>query len=126
MIPSVVTTETLQNGQKPILEFRLFDSNTNKSFSHVTYYIIIEKDGKRLLADLFHDHNGDLKILINPTNTSRVHISGLQDPLLGAYIRTSDNPVTASGPIFTKGGLYHFVVRIETVDADSYRIIKNL
>lgn len=119
MIPSVVTTETLQNGQKPILEFRLFDSNTNKSFSHVTYYIIIEKDGRRLLADLFHDHNGDLKILINPTNTSRVYISGLQDSLLGAYIRTPHNPVTASGPIFTKGGLYHFVVRIETVDADS-------
>jgi len=119
MIPSVVTTDTLQKGQKPVVEFRLFDSNTNKSFSHVTYYIIIEKDGKRLLADLFHDHNGDLKILINPTNASRVYISGLQDLLLGAYIGTSDKPVTASGPIFTKGGLYHFVARIETVNADS-------
>ena len=119
MIPSVVRTDTLQKGQKPVVEFRLFDSNTNKSFSHITYYIIIEKDGKRLLADLFHDHNGDLKILINPTNASRVYISGLQDLLLGAYIGTSDKPVTASGPIFTKGGLYHFVVRIETVDADS-------
>ncbi|HEY5631261.1 MAG TPA: hypothetical protein VIR31_03975, partial [Nitrososphaeraceae archaeon] len=49
MIPPVVTTETLQKGQKPIVEFRLFDSNTNQSFSHVTYYIIVEKDGKRLL-----------------------------------------------------------------------------
>jgi len=29
MIPSVVTTETLQSGEKPIVEFRLFDSNTN-------------------------------------------------------------------------------------------------
>ncbi|MGA9170593.1 MAG: hypothetical protein WBZ20_10675, partial [Nitrososphaeraceae archaeon] len=58
MIPPVVTTETLQNGQKPVVEFRLFDSNTNKSFSHVTYRIIIEKDNKILLRDLFHDHNG--------------------------------------------------------------------
>src|SRR5436190_13726351 len=40
MIPPVVTTETLQKGQKPIVEFRLFDSNTNQSFSHVTYYIV--------------------------------------------------------------------------------------
>ena len=119
MIPSVVTTETLQNGQKPVLEFRLFDSNTNKSFSHVTYYIIIEKDGKRLLADLFHDHNGDLKIQINPSNSSQVSISGQQDPLLGTYIGTPDSLVTASGPIFIKGGLYHFIVRIETVDSDS-------
>src|SRR6476619_7499568 len=57
MIPPVVTTETLQKGQKPVVEFRLFDSNTNKSFSHVTYRIIIEKDNKTLLTDLFHDHN---------------------------------------------------------------------
>jgi plastocyanin len=119
MIPPVVTTETLQNGQKPVVEFRLFDSNTNKSFSHVTYYIIIEKDGKRLLADLFHDHNGDLRIQINPSNLSQVSISGQQDPLLGAYIRTSDIPVIASGPIFINGGLYHFIVRIATVDSDS-------
>ena len=119
MIPSVVTTETLQNGQKPVVEFRLFDSNTNKSFSHVTYYIIIEKDGKRLLADLFHDHNGDLKIKINPSNSSQVYISGQQDPLLGTYIGTPNSLVTASGPIFIKGGLYHFIVRIETVDSDN-------
>src|SRR5712691_5990516 len=119
MIPPVVTTETLQNGQKPVLEFRLFDSNTNKSFSHVTYYIIIEKDGKRLLADLFHDHSGDLRIQINPSNLSQVSISGQQDPLLGAYIGTSDSPVIASGPIFINGGLYHFIVRIATVDSDS-------
>jgi len=119
MIPPVVTTETLQNGQKPIVEFRLFDSNTNKSFSHVTYYIIIEKDGKRLLADLFHDHNGDLRIQINPNNSSQVSISGQQDPLLGTYIATPDTPVIASGPIFIKGGLYHFIVRIATVDSDS-------
>jgi len=119
MIPPVVTTETLQNGQKPVVEFRLFDSNTNKSFSHVTYYIIIEKDGKRLLADLFHDHNGDLRIQINPSNLSQVSISGQQDPLLGAYIGTSDSPVVASGPIFINGGLYHFIVRIATVDSDS-------
>jgi len=119
MLPAIVTTETLQNGQKPVVEFRLFDSNTNKSFSHVTYYIIIEKDGKRLLADLFHDHNGDLRIQINPSNLSQVSISGQQDPLLGAYIGTSDSPVVASGPIFINGGLYHFIVRIATVDSDS-------
>ena len=50
MNPAVVTTETLLNGQKPTVEFRLFDSNTNQSFSHITYYIILEKDGKRLPA----------------------------------------------------------------------------
>jgi len=119
MIPAVVTTETLQKGQKPTVEFRLFDSNSNESFTHVTYYIVLEKDGKRLLADIFHDHNGDLKIQMNPGNTSKIAISGgEQDPLLGTWIGTQTNPVIASGPIFLSGGLYHFIVRIETVDSD--------
>ena len=119
MIPPVVTTETLQKGQKPTVEFRLFDSNTNQSFSHVTYYIVVEdKIGKRLLADMFHDHNGDLKMEINPSNTSKISISGDQEPLLGTWLGTSANPIIVSGPLFLSGGLYHFIVRIETIDFD--------
>src|ERR1051326_2968867 len=112
MTPAVVTTETIQKGQKPTVEFRLFDSNTNQSFSHVTYYIILEKDGKRLLSDMFHDHNGDLKIQINPINTTdkaAIATTGLsggeQDPLLGILTATQTNPITVSGPIFVRGGL---------------------
>ena len=29
-----------------------------------------------------------------------------------------DSPVIAAGPIFLEGGLYHFIVRIATVDYD--------
>jgi hypothetical protein len=124
MNPPVVTTETLSQGQKPTVEFRLFDSNTNQSFSHVTYYVILEKDGKRLLSDMFHDHNGDLRIKVNPINeTSKAAATtslsgGEQDPLLGILTATQTDPITVSGPIFVRGGLYHFTVRIETVDSD--------
>jgi len=119
MIPTVVTTETLEKGQKPTIEFRLFDSGTNQSFSHVTYYVIVEKDEKKLLYDLFHDHAGDLRIQVNPSNTGNTSISGEKTPLLGVWIGTSAKPVTISGPIFASGGLYHFIVRIETVDSDN-------
>ena len=119
MNPVVVTTETLEKGQKPTIEFRLFDSDTNQSFSHVTYYIIVEKDGKRLLYDLFHDHNGDLKIQVNPTNSTNMTINGDKTSLLGVWIGTSAKPVAISGPIFLSGGLYHFIVPIETVDSDT-------
>jgi hypothetical protein len=128
--PPVVTTETLSQGQKPTAEFRLFDSNTNQSFNHVTYYIIIEKDGKRLLSDMFHDHNGDLKIQVNPINmtskaaSTAIVSGGEQDPLLGILTATQTNPITVSGPIFVRGGLYHFIVRIETVDSD-YTLLPN-
>lgn len=119
MSPPVVTTETLKNlSQKPVIQFRLFDSNTNQSFKHVTYLITIEKEGKTLLTNWFHDHNGDLRIQMSPRNTSQITVYGEQDPILNAYTGTQDSPVIAAGPIFVQGGLYHFIVRIATIDFD--------
>jgi hypothetical protein len=118
-IPAVVTTETLQNDQKPIFEFRLFDPITNKSFSHVTYYIVVEKDGRTLLSEWFHSHNGDLGIKMEPSKKSKtITISGELDPLLYTYVGTPAKPVVVSGPIFLDGGLYHFIVKIESLDSD--------
>ena len=85
----------------------------------------MEKDGKRLLSDILHDHNGDLKIQVNPINTTTGNAAaatslsgGEPDPLLDILTASQTNPIIASGPIFTRGGLYHFIVRIETVDSD--------
>jgi hypothetical protein len=74
----------------------------------------LEKDGKRLISDILHDHNGDLKIQINPTNITKTSVSGgEQDSLLGILSGTQTDPIIASGPIFVRSGL-----RIETVDSD--------
>ncbi|MDQ3867929.1 MAG: hypothetical protein M3250_00040 [Thermoproteota archaeon] len=119
MTPPVVTTQTLQTqNQKPIIQFKLFDSNTKEGIKHVTYFITIEKNGKVLLSDWFHDHKGDLKIEMQPRNTPVITVYGEQDPILQAYTGTADSPVVAQGPIFLEGGLYHFIVRILTVDYD--------
>jgi hypothetical protein len=119
MTPPVVTTETVQTqNQKPVIQFKLFDSNTKEGIKHVTYFITIEKNGKKILSNWFHDHNGDLKIEMQPRNTSLVTVYGELDPLLEAYTGTANSPVVAQGPIFLEGGLYHFIVRIVTVDFD--------
>jgi hypothetical protein len=126
MNPPVVTTETLKSqSQKPVIEFRMFDSATNKSISHVTYFITIEKGGKTLLTNWFHDHNGDLRIEMKPRNSSQITVYGEQDPILNAFTGTTRSPVVASGPIFEEGGLYHFKVRIATVDYDRTLIPDN-
>jgi hypothetical protein len=117
MMPSVVTTETLQNqGQKPIIQFKLYDPSTKEGFKHVTYYITIEKDGKKLLSDWFHDDKGDLKIEMKPSNTKTITVYGEPDPILQAFTGRENSPVVAAGPIFSEGGLYHFIVRIATID----------
>ena len=117
MMPPVVTTETLKN-QKPIIQFKLYDPTTKEGFNHVTYYITIEKDGKKLLSDWFHDHKGDLKIEMKPSNAGRITVYGEPDPILQAFTGTENSPVIATGPIFSEGGLYHFIVRITTIDYD--------
>jgi hypothetical protein len=119
MTPPVVTTETLQTqDQKAVIQFKLFDSNTREGIKHVTYFITIEKDGKKLLSDMFHDHNGDLRVQIRPKNTDLVTVYGEPDPILQAYTGTENSPVIAEGPVFLEGGLYHFIVRIITIDFD--------
>lgn len=90
MMPPVVTTETLQNqSQKPIIQFKLYDPTTKEGFKHVTYYITIEKDGKKLLSDWFHDHKGDLKIEMKPINTENIAVYGEPDPILQAFSGTA-------------------------------------
>ena len=119
MTPPVVTTETLESqNQKPIIQFKLYDPTTKEGYKHVTYYITIEKDGKKLLSDWFHDHKGDLKIEMKPSNVEQIAVYGEPDPILQAFTGTENSPVVATGPIFSEGGLYHFIVRITTIDYD--------
>lgn len=117
MNPPIVTTETIQEqSQKPTVQFRLFDSATDSNFKEVTYFITIEKDGETLLSDWFFNPNGNLTIQMQPRNQSDISVYGQLDPILNAYTSREGNPVVAAGPIFLEGGLYHFTVRIVTVD----------
>jgi hypothetical protein len=119
MTPPVVTNDTLQNqNQKPIIQFKLYDPITKEGFKHVTYFITIEKDGKKLLSDWFHDHKGDLKIEMKPSDTEKITVYGEPDPILQAFTGSENSPVVATGSIFSEGGLYHFIVRILTIDYD--------
>jgi len=118
MSPPEVTTETLKGGQTPLIQFRLSDTATNETLKHVTYLIEIEKSGKRLLLDTFHSHTGNLGIKMRPSSAEQITINGEQDPILAAYTGDMEHPVSATGPIFAEGGLYHFIVTIETLDFD--------
>lgn len=117
MSPPVVTTETIQNqAQKPEIQFRLYENQSDQNFKEVTYFITIEKDGKTLLSDWFFNPNGNLTIQMQPRNQNHISIYGELDPIMNAYTTRGNDPVVASGPVFLEGGLYHFIVRIVTVD----------
>ncbi|MGH9983428.1 MAG: hypothetical protein ACRD8W_05660 [Nitrososphaeraceae archaeon] len=56
--------------------------------------------------------------MIKPSSAERITVYGRRDPILQAFTGTERNPVVATGPIFSEGGLYHFVVRVITDDYD--------
>src|SRR5919198_3922136 len=119
MTPPVVTTDTLKKGQKPTIEFRVFNLNNNGTYFHVTYQISIQKGNQTLLNQWFHHHYGDLKLEIVPKNSTTTTVYAQKDPILDTYTGTLDTPVVVGGPIFLEGGLYHFKVRIVTLDEDT-------
>ena len=100
MTPPVITTETLKKGQKPTIEFRVFNSNNNGTYHHVTYQIIIQKDKETLLNQWFHHHYGDLKLEIIPRDSATTNIYAQKDPILDICTGTLDTPVLVEGPIF--------------------------
>ncbi len=117
MNPPIVTTEAIQKlSEKPTVQFKLFDSKTNQNFKQVTYFITVKKGDKTLMSDWFFNPDGNLTIQMQPRNQSHITVYGELDPILNAYTSNPHNPAVAAGPIFLDGGLYHFIVRIVTVD----------
>ena len=55
---------------------------------------------------------------MKPSNAEQIAVYGEPDPILQAFTGTESSPVVATGPIFSEGGLYHFIVRITTIDYD--------
>lgn len=53
---------------------------------------------------------------ITPSSAEHITAYGEPDPILQAFTGTDRNPVVATGPIFSEGGLYHFILRILTID----------
>ena len=112
--PPVLTSESKENA---FFELKLFDAKTDQNIEHVSYFITITKDGELLLRDLFHSHQGPLKLKIDPQPAQFVTVYGSQEPFLGGWVsQTGDISVT--GPILLEGGLYHFAIEIFGIDND--------
>lgn len=111
--PPVLTSDS---NDKKSFTLRLFDAKDNKTIEHVSYFITVQKDGKLLMRDLFHSHQGTLKIKIN-SNEGRVNVFGSQEPFQGGWTSETGD-VTVSGPLLLTGGLYHFGIEIFGIDHD--------
>jgi len=112
--PPILTSDSKENA---FFELRLFDAKTDETIQHVSYFITVEKDGKLLMRDLFHSHQGSLKLKINPSNSESVTVFGSTEPFLGGWTSETGD-ITINGPLLLQGGLYHFSIEIFGIDYD--------
>jgi hypothetical protein len=112
--PPILTSDSKENA---FFELRLFDAKTDETVEHTSYFIAVEKDDKLLMRDLFHSHQGTLKLKINPTTSESISVFGSTEPFLGGWTSETGD-ITINGPLLLEGGLYHFAIEIFGIDND--------
>ena len=112
--PPILTSDSKENA---FFELRLFDAKTDETVEHTSYFIAVEKNDKLLMRDLFHSHQGTLKLKINPTTSESISVFGSTEPFLGGWTSETGD-ITINGPLLLEGGLYHFAIEIFGIDND--------
>jgi len=67
---------------------------------------------------VFHDELGNLWLQVTSNESDTIEVGGIQEPLLGGWMRSDEIPLTLTGPVFSSGGLYEYKVEVLTVDSD--------
>jgi len=103
------------------VSLRLSDSQDGFELiiEHVTFILELKKDGERIFRYMFHDKFGDLNFRVITNDSDTIEIQGIQESLLGGWMRSDFEPLVLTGPIFQSGGLYEYKVEVVAVDSDN-------
>jgi len=109
-----------------LMTIAFLDEEKNANVQHVTFRMDISKDGKHILSDFFHDHNGEVKLMFkdNEGDSSSQTIGGNQDVLTNAWIADPGSPITIRGPVFNQSGNYDIGLDLTTIDNDKTDLIE--
>ena len=118
----MLTNQSAQ--QDTLLKFRLFDVN-NDTFKHVSYFVRVTEPYKNeapIIADLFHSHNGNLVLRMEPTDNlhNATSIEGQQESVLNGWLADENNTVKIKTPFFQHATVYRFEVEIFSIDEDNH------
>jgi hypothetical protein len=118
----------IKHGDDVLMTIRFLDEGKSKNIQHVTVRMDLSKDGKPILSDFFHDHNGEVKLMVkNKEGGSSSHvIGGNQDVLTNAWIADPGSPIMISGPVFNQSGTYNVVLELSTIDNDKTDLVEPL
>lgn len=83
----------------------------------------ISKDGKHILSEFFHSHEGEVNLSFKDTGraTSSLNytVGATLDVLTNAWIADPSSPITVrGGKIFSQPGKYKAIIEVTTMDND--------
>ena len=118
IVPKIVRV-----GQNALMKIFLADQNTNQKIIHVTVRMDISKDGKHVLGEFFHSHDGVINISVRQassgvTSPATYTIGATMDDLTNAWIADPDSPIFVNGNIFSHPGTYKIILGVTTIDND--------
>jgi hypothetical protein len=118
IVPKIVRV-----GQNVLMKIFLADQNTNQKIIHVTVRMDISKDGKHVLGEFFHSHDGVINISVRQassgvTSPATYTIGATMDDLTNAWIADPDSPIFVNGNIFSHPGTYKIILGVTTIDND--------
>ena len=117
-----ITPKIVRVGQNVLMKIFLVDQNTNQKIIHVTVRMDISKDGKHVLGEFFHSHDGVINISFRQatsiTSPTTYTIGATMDDLTNAWIADPGSPIFVNGNIFSHPGTYKITLEVTTIDND--------
>jgi hypothetical protein len=110
----------IKSGQNLLMKVAFVDQNTKQSIKHVTVRmdVISNKDGKHVISEFFHAHDGNINVDFKPSSAPRYGVSGNMDDLTNAWVADPGNPIIVNGPVFSQPGNYSIILDVTTIDND--------
>ena len=110
-------------GKNAEMQISFVDENEKKKISHVTFRMDISKDGKHILSEFFHSHQGEVRLSFKDTgkatSTTNYTVGANSDVLTNAWIADPGSPIIIrDGEIFSQPGIYKVIIELTTMDND--------
>jgi hypothetical protein len=126
-----ITPKIVRVGQNALMKIFFVDKNTNQKIIHVTVRMDISKDGKHVLAEFFHSHDGVINISFRQANggitsPTTYTVGATMDDLTNAWVADLGSPIIVNGPIFSHPGTYKMNLEVTTLDNDKTDLVQPL
>ena len=112
--------QNVKPNQTVLTKLAFIDQNTKQTLQHVTVRMEISDttNGRRLLSEFFHAHNGNIDIDFRPALGLKYAVTGNMDDLTNAWVADPGSPIIVNGQIFSHPSIYRTLLEVTTIDND--------